>query len=103
MDSQRVTAGDDAASRLNTRHQALINVFCHFSLLDFTMTNEEPLPKKVSVFFFFFFLRKPSCLNTSLIILWASVSNSPLWPSSLQVRLSESDMKTLTREELCTR
>lgn len=70
------------------------------------MTNEEPLPKKVSVFLFNFFLyyfRKPSCLSMSLIILWASVSNQLLWSSSLQVRLSESDMKTLTREELCTR
>lgn len=65
------------------------------------MTNEEPLPKKVSV-----------CLSPAGAAMrptveihvgrWARGSDPcPVFP--LQVRLSESDMKTLTREELCTR
>ncbi len=61
------------------------------------MTNEEPLLKKVS------------SLSQSNLIIRVPFRQHGLFIRlyfpfmSLQVRLSESDMKTLTREELCTR
>lgn len=45
----RVTAKDDAVALTHDTKVWLMVTFLLYSLLEFTMTNEEPLPKKVSV------------------------------------------------------
>lgn len=62
--SQRVVAIDHAVS--STRQVVISGNFLSYLFLDFIMTNEEPLPKKVSVCFvvgcFFFIFRKTTLI-----------------------------------------